>query len=109
GFPLPGDYAAAVNARSAGLALSDRWLGTSVFENPAAKVPTAFEVSPLFLRTSRQDLSSLNRDFDQTQGFVDLAGTELSFQKRNLGLALYAWQPVLRLEEVHYSAGAPGA
>jgi len=112
GFPLPGDYAAAVNARSAGLSFSDRWLGTSAYENPAAKLPVAFEVSPLFLRTSRQDLSSQNRDFDQTRGFVDLAGAELSFQARKLGLALYAWQPVLRLEEQAYSAGplvAPAA
>src|SRR5689334_20941714 len=69
-FPLPGDYVAAANARSAGLALSDRWLGTTAFENPAATVPQGIEVSPLFQRVSRQDLSSENRDFDQTTGFV---------------------------------------
>jgi hypothetical protein len=111
-FPLPGDYVAAANARSAGLALSDRWLGTTAFENPAAAVPQGIELSPLFQRVSRQDLSSENRDFDQTTGFLDGAGGALSLPTGSWGFVLYAWQPVLRLEEQGYSAGplvAPAA
>src|SRR5947207_11738661 len=112
GFPLPGDYAAAANATSAGLALADRWLGSSAYENPAARVPQGIELSPLFQRVSRQDLSSENRDFEQTSGFPDFAGASLSFRTKSWGLVLYAWQPVLRLEEQGYSAGplvAPAA
>ena len=105
GFPLPGDYVTPATGASAGLALSDRWLGRSVYENPAAIVPKGVEVSPLYQRTSRQDLSSSNRDFDQTFGYIDLAGVSLSMPAGRWGLVLYGWQPVLRLEEQTYTAG----
>src|SRR5258708_16832953 len=78
GFPLPGDYAAATNAASAGLALSDRWLGEAAYENPAAKVRQGVEISPLFQRVSRQDLAAKNRNLNQTQGYPDLAGGAVS-------------------------------
>lgn len=105
GFPLPGDYVAAANAASAGLALADRWLGESSYENPASRMPKGLEVSPLFQRVSRQDLASDNRNIEQTLGYPDLAGASLSLPGRNWGLVLYAWQPVLRLEQQAYSAG----
>src|SRR6185436_6039873 len=60
GFALPGDYATAANAASAGLALSDRWLGESGYENPAASSRQGVEISPLFQRVSRQDLTARN-------------------------------------------------
>src|SRR6185369_5960593 len=78
GFPVPGDYVTPATAASAGLALSDRWLGKSIYENPAGIVPKGVEVSPVFQRTSRQDISSQNRDFDQTYGYLDLVGVSLS-------------------------------
>jgi hypothetical protein len=105
GFPVPGDYVTPATAASAGLSLADRWLGASVYENPAAIVPGGVEVSPLFQRTSRQDISSSNRDFDQTIGYLDLAGVSLSLPTGAWGLVLYGWQPVLRLEEQTYTAG----
>lgn len=105
GFPIPGDYPAAANAASAGLALSDRWLGTAGFENPASAPLRGVEVSPVFQRVSRQDLASENRDFDQVIGYPDLAGARVSVPAGAWGFALYAWQPVLRLEEVSFSAG----
>ncbi len=105
GFPLPGDYPAAANAASAGLALSDRWLGESAYENPAATVRRGLEVSPLFQRVSRQDLAAKNRDLVQTRGYPDLAGLSLSLPTKHWGVVLYAWQPVLRLEQLGYSAG----
>jgi len=105
GFPIPGDYVTPSTAASAGLALADRWLGKSVYENPAAIVPGGVEVSPVFQRTSRQDISSVNRDFTQTAGYIDLAGFSLSVPTGKWGLVLYGWQPVLRLEEQSYTAG----
>jgi hypothetical protein len=105
GFPVPGDYVTPATAASAGLALSDRWLGKAIYENPAAIVPGGVEVSPVFQRTSRQDLSSVNRNFDQTFGYIDLAGASLSLPTREWGFVLYGWQPVLRLEEQTYTAG----
>src|SRR5262245_28422237 len=105
GFPVPGDYVTPATAASAGLALSDRWLGSSIYENPAAKLVQGVEVSPVFQRTSRQDISSVNRDFDQTFGYFDLSGFSLSLPSGKWGLVLYGWQPVLRLEEQGYTAG----
>ena len=105
GFPIPGDYVTPATAATAGLALSDRWLGRAAYENPAAIVPKGVEVSPLYQRTSRQDISSSNREFDQTFGYIDLAGFSLSLPTGKWGLVLYGWQPVLRLEEQTYTAG----
>ena len=105
GFPVPGDYVTPATAATAGLALSDRWLGKSIYENPAAIVPKGVEVSPLFQRTSRQDISSQNRDFSQTFGYFDIAGASISFPMGRWGLVLYGWQPVVRLEEQTYTAG----
>jgi hypothetical protein len=105
GFPVPGDHVTPATAASAGLALADRWLGASIYENPAASPPSGVEVTPLFQRTSRQDISSSNRDFDQTFGYLDLAGVSVSLPTRQWGLVLYGWQPVLRLEEQTYTAG----
>ncbi len=112
GFPLPGDFAAPSNAASAGLSLADRWLGDSPFENPAAKLTQGVLVSPVFQRISRQDLTSANRNVDQNAGYPDIAGGYLSLPVRRWGVVLYAWQPVLRLEQQAYSQGpiaAPAA
>src|SRR6185295_2014612 len=57
GFPVPGDYVTPATAASAGLALADRWLGASIYENPAAGLASGVEVTPVFQRTSRQDIS----------------------------------------------------
>ncbi len=105
GFPLPGDYVTPANAASAGLALSDRWLGESPFENPAAGVAQGIQISPLFQRISRQDLTSQNRDVDQNVGYPDVAGGALSLRFGKWGVVLYGWQPVLRLEQQAYSQG----
>src|SRR5262245_39685810 len=99
GFPVPGDFVSPATAASAGLSLSDRWLGTSPSENPAAAMAQGIVVSPVWQRTSRQDLSSANRDFDQTFGYIDAVGGSLSFPVKSWGIVLYGWQPVLRLEE----------
>jgi len=105
GFPVPGDYVTPATATSAGLALADRWLGSSVYENPAARMARGIEVTPVVQRTSRQDLSSSNRDFEQTFAYFDLAGLALSLPAGQWGLVLYGWQPVLRLEEQTYTTG----
>ena len=105
GFPLPGDQPAAANAASAGLSLADRWLGDSPYNNPAAKPFKGVEASPLFQRVNRQDLASTNRSTIQNRGYPDVAGGSIGFALRQWGVSLYAWQPVLRLEQLSYSAG----
>src|ERR1041385_1322433 len=54
GFPVPGDYVTPATAASAGLALSDRWLGKSVYENPAANVPKGVEGSPVHQKSEER-------------------------------------------------------
>ena len=104
-FPLPGDYVSPANAASASLALADRWLGTTGFENPATALPRGIQLSPVFQRVSRQDISSQNRDFKQVSGYPDLLGARLSWPVGAWGITVYGWQPVLRLEEFQFSAG----
>jgi hypothetical protein len=105
GFPIPGGHVSAANAASAGVALADRWLGTTGYENPATGLPQGIEITPVFQRVSRQDLSSQNRDFDQVVGYPDLAGARFSLPAGDWGFTLYAWQPLLRLEEISFTAG----
>lgn len=104
-FPLPGDYVSPANAASAGLSLADRWLGTTGFENPATALPLGLELTPVFQRVSRQDISSQNRDFEQVTGYPDVLGARFSMPAGAWGFTAYAWQPVLRLEEFSFSAG----
>ncbi|MEQ1832174.1 MAG: hypothetical protein ABL977_03895 [Candidatus Eisenbacteria bacterium] len=105
GFPLPGDYVTPASAASAGLSLADRWLGDTPFENPAARVHQGVQLSPVFQRVSRQDLTSQNRDVDQNAGYLDAVSGSVSFALRTWNFSLYAWQPVLRLEQQAYSQG----
>jgi len=105
GFPLPGDYATPATAASASLSLADRWLGESPYENPAAQAHAGVELSPVFQHVNRQDLAANNRNIDQTTGYFDGAGGALSLPARGWGFTLYAWQPVLRLEQQGYSSG----
>lgn len=107
GFAVPGVPVAAANAASAGVALADRWLGDSPYENPAYAPPKGFtlEASPLFQRVNRQDVVSINRSTTQTVGYPDAAGGMLAYGTGRIGIALYAWQPVLRLEQMNYEFG----
>lgn len=105
GYPFPGDFTSPANAASAGVALADRWLGISAYENPAANVPRGIEVSPMFQRVNRQDMAAQNRDYDQVVGYPAFGGARLSVPVAGWGLTAYAWQPVLRLEEYSFSAG----
>ena len=105
GFAFPGDFASPANAASAAVALADRWLGLSGYENPAAVVPKGVEVSPMFQRVNRQDMASQNRGYDQTIGYPAFAGARLSLPIGRLGVIAYAWQPVVRYEEYSFSAG----
>ena len=107
GFPLPGHQAAPSSASSAGVALADRWLGETSFENPAAALPKGMtlQASPLFQRVNRQDVVSLNRGAKQTMGYPDAASGLFGVGRGPLGLAVFAWQPVLRLEQLSYESG----
>lgn len=95
----PGD------AVSAGLARADRWLGLTPFDNPATAPPRGVVLSPLAMHGSRQDLSADNRSFEQTFALFDFAGASLTLPVRALSLSLYAWQPVIRREEVSFDVG----
>lgn len=107
-FAFPGADVNPADAVSAGLGLADRWLGTSAFENPAARPRRGVEVTPMLLRVNRQDLRARFHDYSETSAFVDGAGAELGASLGRWTAVAYAWQPVLRHEESAYSRGTPG-
>jgi hypothetical protein len=97
-YPFPGALPGPASAVSAGLGLSDRWLGEEPFDNPAATPARGIMVAPVFQRVKRQDLPA-DYDYDEIEGYLDLAGGWLSLPVRGVGVTLYAYQPVLRLED----------
>ena len=108
-FAFPGAGIAPSSARSAGLALADRWLGDQPFDNPAASPGRQALVSPVLQRVSRQDLRAANRHFDEQTGFFDAGGAWASVPVGRLSLGLYAFQPVRRLEDNAFERGERGA
>jgi hypothetical protein len=104
-FSFPGVATMPATARSASLALADRWLGVSPYDNPAAAATERIELTPVLLRVSRQDLHGQNRDYSEQSGYFDLAGGALSFQHGALGVSLYAQQPLVRLEDNTFTLG----
>lgn len=105
-FAFPGFMSAPASARSAGLALADQWLGDEPFSNPAVTPGPRVIASPAMMRVNRQDLRAENRNYDETAAFFDGAGASLGLPRLGpIGLALYAFQPVLRFEESAYSRG----
>jgi hypothetical protein len=105
-FTFPGSAPTPTSAASAGLALADRWLGDEPFENPAVTSGMRLIASPAMLRVSRQDLRADNRNYDETAAFFDGAGLAVGLPALGpFGFALYAFQPVLRLEDNAYSRG----
>ncbi len=103
-YPFPGAVPGPASAVSTGLALADRWLGDEPFENPAASPARGVMVAPVFQRVKRQDLPADYRDYDEIAGYLDLAGGWLSLPVRGLGVTLYAFEPVLRLEDAAFTA-----
>lgn len=105
-FAFPGSSIGPASAASAGLALADRWLGEEPFSNPAVAPGLRVTVSPAMQRVSRQDLRADNRNYDETVAFFDGAGVAVGLPGGGrFGFALYAFQPVLRLEDQAYSRG----
>lgn len=104
-FTFPAAATSAGDAVSAGLARADRWLGTGPFDNPALAPARGIVLSPIALHGSRQDLSADNREFEQTFALFDFAGASLTVPVRAVSLSLYAWQPVIRREEVAFNLG----
>ncbi len=100
-YPFPGAHPGPASAVSAGLGLSDRWLGDEPFDNPAAGPARGIMVAPVFQRVKRQDLPA-DYDYDEIQGYFDLAGGWLSLPVRGIGVTLYAFEPVLRLEDATF-------
>lgn len=106
-YAFPGSSPGGASAVSAGLGLADAWLGDEPSGNPAASPARGVAVSPVFLHVSRQDLRAGNRNFDESAGSLDLAGGRLALPVAGCGLSLYAWQPVLRLEDNAFTRGLP--
>jgi hypothetical protein len=104
-FFFPGSPANPASARSAALAIADRWLGDQPFDNPAFAAGGEVELSPLVEHPSRQDLSAANRNFDETHAFVDAAGGWIAYGLRRVTLFAYGAQPVLRLEDNAFTRG----
>lgn len=107
-YPFPGAMHHPPSAVSAGVALADLWLGDAPFHNPAIARSKRVEVTPAFLRTSRQDLRSQTRNFDEQPGTFDAAGGAISMPLGVATLALYGYQPVLRLEDNAFARGEVG-
>jgi hypothetical protein len=101
-YPFPGAFPGPASAVSAGLGLSDRWLGDEPFDNPAAAPARGVMVAPVFQRVKRQDLPA-DYDYNEIEGYLDLAGGWLSLPVRGVGVTLYAFEPVLRLEDAAFT------
>ena len=101
-YPFPGAVPGPASAVSAGLGLSDRWLGEEPFDNPAATPERGIMVAPVFQRVKRQDLPA-DYDYEEIEGYLDLAGGWLSLPVRGVGVTLYAFEPVLRLEDAAFT------
>jgi hypothetical protein len=104
-FAFPGAHPSPGSAASAALALADRWLGDEPFDNPAASRPYTLALSPLLLHVSRQDLRADHRSYEETSAFFDAAGGYFSAAGGAIGVALYGYQPVLRLEDNAFLTG----
>jgi len=102
-YPFPGALPGPASAVSTGLALAGRWLGDEPFENPAAAPARGVMVAPVFQRGKRQDLPADYRNYDEIAGYLDLAGGWLSLPLRGVGVTLYAFEPVLRLEDAAFT------
>ena len=103
-YAFPGAVQGPASAISAGLGLADRWLGDEPFDNPAAAPARGLMVAPVFLRMKRQDLPADFRNYEENGGFLDVAGGRVALPVRGVGVALYAYEPVLRQEEQVFTA-----
>lgn len=104
-FVLPGAMHGPATAVSAGLALSDRWLGDTPFDNPAVRSAAMLAITPTLQRMSRQDLRANNREFDEQPLFIDAAGGWIGVDLLGVGWTVYASQPVVRLEDHAFIRG----
>jgi len=104
-FPFPGSHLTPGSAVSAGVALADRWLGDEPFSNPAVARPWTLALSPMILHVSRQDIRADHRGFEETSAFFDAAGAYFAFKTGAIGVALYGYQPVVRLEDNLFRVG----
>ena len=102
---FPGAHAHPASARSAGLALANRWLGEEPWDNPAGAGARSLTLTGALLHNSRQDLRRQNRRFEEQSVFLDAAGGSVGWSAGGLGLTLYASQPVLRVEDNAFSRG----
>src|SRR5262245_21241819 len=108
-FAFPGQVLNPASARSAGLALSDHWLGDEPYLNPAAATKREVVVTPELVRMSRQDLRAGNRNYDETPAFIDGAGGAVSVPWGGTSFSLYAHQSGLRLEDNAFTVGPSGS
>jgi hypothetical protein len=108
-YAFPGSVVGAGSAASAGLGLADRWLGDEPFANPAVTPARSLSVTPQLLRVSRQDLRAEFHQFDETSVTMDVAGGSLRLPLGRFGVALYAIQPLVRMEQNAYTRGVVGA
>ena len=102
---FPGAHVHPATARSAALALADRWLGDDPYDNPSAAGARSLTLTGALQRTSRQDLRRQNRRFDDQSIFIDGAGGAAGWSNGLFGFSVYAHQPVLRVEDNVFSRG----
>ena len=105
-FPFPGSHFSPASSFSAGRAVADRWLGDEPFDNPSASGPPKLELTPVRLNVSRQDLRADHRSYTENSANFDAAGGFASLAMGKMGLALYGYQPVLRIEDNSFLTGS---
>src|ERR1700704_2630737 len=101
-YDFPVGLASPSSAVSAGLVLSDRWLGEEPAGNPAAAPHRTVVIAPALVRVSRQDIAADNRHFAQQAAFVDVASASFGLDMNRFGVSGYVFQPVLRREAIAF-------
>jgi len=61
-------------------------------------------VAPVFQRVKRQNLPADYSNYDEIGGYLDLVAGWLSLPVRGVGVTLYAFEPVLRLEDAAFTS-----
>src|SRR5438132_3701360 len=86
-FAFPSVHPGPGSARSAGVALADRWLGDEPWGNPAWADTARVALTGALLHMNRQDLAADSRAFDQQSAVFEAGGGLIGGAFGRFGLA----------------------